>query len=218
MDPITGAMIGGAVISGAASIFGGNQQNNANAEQAREQMAFQERMRGTQYQTAVEDMKAAGLNPALAYSKGGAGTPAGAQAHMENTMAGVAGTAQSAAATYAAMTQAKNVEAQTRQLNLESIARLENLTTQTMATNMNAKTASDLATQEIQNKRQTFSQSAATFEDRLKVLKRQLQFLDLDIPAAQNRSKAATTWFGRNVQPYLHDAKSATGILRDLDR
>lgn len=48
--------------------------------QARRQMDFQERMRATQYQTAVADMRAAGINPMVAFSQGGAGTPAGASA------------------------------------------------------------------------------------------------------------------------------------------
>lgn len=71
--------------------------NAASAEQAAKQMAFQERMRDTQYQTAVKDMKSAGLNPMLAYSQGGAGTPTGAMgsvstATMKNALgAGVAG-------------------------------------------------------------------------------------------------------------------------------
>lgn len=41
---------------------------------------FQERMRRTQYQTAMEDMRASGLNPMLAFQQGGAGTPGGAMA------------------------------------------------------------------------------------------------------------------------------------------
>jgi hypothetical protein len=71
--------------------------NAASAEQAAAQMAFQERMRKTQYQTAVEDMKSAGLNPMLAYTQGGAGTPTGAMgsvstATMKNALgAGVTG-------------------------------------------------------------------------------------------------------------------------------
>jgi len=50
------------------------------AEQAQKQMDFQERMRASQYQTAVQDLTAAGLNPMLAYQQGGAGTPQGASA------------------------------------------------------------------------------------------------------------------------------------------
>lgn len=85
MNPGILAAIPG-VISGIASIWGGAQANAANAAMAREQMAFQERMRSTQYQTAVEDMRKAGLNPALAYQQGGAGTPSGATAQHQNVM------------------------------------------------------------------------------------------------------------------------------------
>jgi hypothetical protein len=77
------------VIGAGLNFLGGTQQNQSawdisqaanasSAEQAANQMAFQERMRSTQYQTAVDDIKKAGLNPMLAYSQGGAGTPTGA--------------------------------------------------------------------------------------------------------------------------------------------
>lgn len=109
--PVLGAV--GQLAGGLLGFAGAREQNAANARAAREQMAFQtrsqsramefnaaqakqqmdfqERMSNTSFQRQVEDLRAAGLNPALAYRSGGAIAPPGA--------AGSAASAQGAMAT-----------------------------------------------------------------------------------------------------------------------
>ena len=70
MDPITAA-VAGSVITGAF-----------NKRSADKQMRFQDNQSRTQYQRAVADMRAAGLNPMLAAKLGGNAAMSGAQATM----------------------------------------------------------------------------------------------------------------------------------------
>lgn len=87
------------------------------AGEAQKQMNFQERMSNTAYERAMLDMRRAGLNPILAYQRGGAAAPGGAM--------GSAGTASSSggSAGMASSTGSANLRAATVLNDKEAVGR-----------------------------------------------------------------------------------------------
>lgn len=79
-----GKKLAAPLIGGFLGYKGQEATNEAQIAMSREQMDFQERMSSTAYQRAVADMKAADLNPMLAYQQGGASSPGGAMPVIGN--------------------------------------------------------------------------------------------------------------------------------------
>ena len=101
----------GSAISGGLSFLGQSGANKTNMDIAQNQMNFQQQMSNTSYQRAVKDMQAAGLNPMLAYSQGGATTPSGASTQVQNKLgAGVQAYQQSQATSSAAALQREQIK------------------------------------------------------------------------------------------------------------
>lgn len=134
--PALGALapVGAAAIGGALNYSGAHNANQMSKKMAREQMAFQratmqeqmgfqERMSNTAYQRAVEDMRAAGINPILAFNQGGASSPAGsaasgATAPMQNEMSGAVSSAVDAMRSFQ---EIKNMKLQNEKVKADTI-------------------------------------------------------------------------------------------------
>lgn len=193
-------------LAGILGFGGGERANRANAKQARDQMAFQERMSSTAVERSVQDYKKAGLNPALAYDRS-ASSPSGAAAQIGNSIEqGVSG-ARSYVQGKQAFEATRQALVQAAQQNKADLAvkqsQVEANLTQAQKTEQDRRASI-----------QMYDFNKAMQPHLTRQANAQAILTELGIPAARNTAQFEE-FMGRG-SPGLKSAKTAAEILHQL--
>ena len=162
-------------------------------------------------------MQAAGLNPMLAYSQGGAGTPSGAvgyavqAAPMQNALGAGVEAAQRSRSTTAGVSQTKaqienmkeqnqQIRANTAQSESATLKNMQDTKTPAMQELLNAA-AIDAKKAEVSVSNASAARQAAEAASVIQDIER----MKRDVPRQEAESAKSQTWWGKNVTPYLRD-------------
>lgn len=210
-----GTVVGG-LAGGLLGLWGGERTNAANAREAERNRQFQQKMSSTAYQRAVNDMKAAGLNPALAYQQGSASSPGGAQATMQNSAAGAVSsatsTAQALASIAATGAQIAKTEAETSGIQLQNrITDFQKDWHNAMVRNRSEREA---ALTQLQAHPTYITLLRKQMEADLRMTQTNARAGELQLPRLGNEAAAANTWWGKYIAPFMGDASSISRMMR----
>lgn len=207
----------------------------AEAEKARK---YTTEMSNTSYQRAVKDLQAAGLNPALAYQQGGSSTPnsptsSGSTAEFRSA----AGAGLSSAADFSRLREERKTAEVNRGVmqtqGAKNVAETQKTEAETQTTNLLREHMVEKMKGETRNAIAQAALAGTKNMDIWESFGRRMQFLEaetesvmasaaeararthlhrLEVPHATAEARKSSTWYGRNISPYLSDVGKLVGI------
>nr|WAE43552.1 MAG: DNA pilot protein [Microviridae sp.] len=188
------------VIPAVMSYLGSQSTNSANAANQQSMLNNSNWTSGTAYQRATADMKAAGLNPMLAYSQGGASTTSTSPIQFQNSLGNASSAGLQGASTAATVKQANassdNLAASTDLNKAQTEVAKETRDTKQSETQLNSVNTA-LSSQKFLTEQQNTAAAAARAVQEKAAASSSQSEADLRSASTKNKTAVESGFFGQ---------------------